>query len=386
MDLDLGRLKQLEEAEEELRRRRERGKLAQRAFRKRQAKASQDKRGEAQQLKAAIGDIVRVACSDDRPELLRAVAEAARVAGFDTRRAADDSSEQDREQIPKSPSSLLPLSSNTRSANEALRNRTGSGTEILQGPTSSDSGWELGGQMAAVMKPRAILGNISPRADYGLWFDTTRYVRMDDPPLEIIPYLGKGKSTFAGHVFWACGEYMLSLCRIVDSNAHTNPQVAREATEKVWSMVQHSPPLHNLRYVRALAEARAEFRERGYVVGDNPAGEVDSGKIIQELVAADYKSRGEDPSGWMATPDLESYLRRRLSQESYGHLESVLGLMDANQPDCPLSELVRSLIQELAESFICFGDGPRWNAARVSAIFSRKIQNRYGEISGQSAM
>lgn len=32
--------------------------------------------------------------------------------------------------------------------------------------------------------------------------------------------------------------------------------------------------------------------------------------------------------------------------------------------------LLRLLIQNLAESFVCFGDGPRWRADRVAALFT----------------
>ncbi|KAI4859536.1 hypothetical protein F4820DRAFT_157677 [Hypoxylon rubiginosum] len=377
--MDTERLKQLEKAEEELRRRRERGRLAQRAFRKRQGKVPQDKRDETQRLKAAIGEIIRVASCDDRPELLRVIADAAVVAGLDTRMVADGSNGEDREQTSTDPSSPLPVSRNTKFSDGVLSIETRTDSQTSHDPADSESGWELESQMAALQKPRMILGRISPRLDYGLWFDTNRYVRIDDPPSDIVPYLGEGKSTFAGHIFWACGEYLLGLCRSVESNESANPRAAREATEKIWNMVQHSPPLHNVRYIRALAEARAEFRDRGYIEGNNPAGEVDSAKNIQNLVAADYESRGEDTTGWLTPPGVEIYLRKRMSQESFKHFEYLLQLVDSHH-DCPLIELVRSLVQDLATSYICFGDGPRWHPDRISAIFSRKFQDAPAEI------
>ncbi|KAI1767872.1 hypothetical protein GGR53DRAFT_49456 [Hypoxylon sp. FL1150] len=375
------RLKQLEEAEEQLRRRRERGRLAQRAFRKRQGQAPQDKRNETQRLKAAIGEIVRVACSDDRPELLHVITEAAAVAGLDTRGYGNG--EEDKELTVANPTSPLPVSRNTNFTNEALPTKIGSDSPLQNSHDSANgrANWKLDNQMAALQEHRMILGHTSPRLDYGLWFDTSRYIRLNDPPQDLVPYLGKAKDKFASRIFWACGDYLLSLCRSIESNTSRNPRAAREATEKIWSMVQHSPPLHNVRYIRALAEARAEFRDRGYIEGNNPAGEVDSAKNLQNLVTEDYESRGEDATtGWLTPPDVERYLRNRMSQESFKHFELVLELMDTVQEECPLTALVRSLIQDLGSSFICFGDGPRWQPERVSAIFSGKIQNESVEV------
>lgn len=277
------------------------------------------------------------------------------------------------------PASPLLESNSANSANGTVSTEIQrADSQASQNPDSNQSSeecWKLNNQMAALQERRMILGRTSPRLDYGLWFDTSRYIRLNDPPLDLLPYLGKGKTTFAGHIFWACGEYLLGLCRSVESNTSKNPRAAREATEKIWSMVQHSPPLHNVRYIRALAEARAEFRDRGYIEGANPAGEVDSAKNLQNLVAEDYESRGEDAAGWLTPPDVERYLRNRMSQESFEHLERVLALLDQAYEECPLSLLIRSLIQELARSFVCFGDGPRWQPERVSAIFSGKFQN-----------
>jgi hypothetical protein len=42
-----------------------------------------------------------------------------------------------------------------------------------------------------------------------------------------------------------------------------------------------------------------------------------------------------------------------------------------SDPEVP--KIVRLLLKNLAESYICFGDGPRWRADRVYALFSDKI-------------
>lgn len=56
---------------------------------------------------------------------------------------------------------------------------------------------------------------LSPRLDYGLWFEGTSFMRLVDPPLDIVPYLGAGMYTLAGRINWACTEYLVGVCRRV---------------------------------------------------------------------------------------------------------------------------------------------------------------------------
>lgn len=309
---------------------------------------------------------------DDRPELLWAITEAAEVAGLDTQNFSENNNAMDEGKISTTrPSQSLPITK------DATRKKEASAVEEITVTQDSSISSNCRAHTAAFVEKRLDLRRASPRLEHGLWFDTYRYMRIDSPPLDIVPYLGKGRSTFPGRLFWACGEHMLDLCRTIESHEHVNPRVAREATQRIWNMVHHSPPLHNVRYIRALAEARIEYRDRGYIEGNNPAGEVDSAQNLQNLVVADYESRGEDKTVWLSPEDVEAHLRKRMSGESYKNFQYVLQLWDSNQDQCrcPLTDLVQSLIQNLARSCTCFGDGPRWRADRISAILSGSIQS-----------
>ncbi|KAI1377160.1 hypothetical protein F4677DRAFT_444964 [Hypoxylon crocopeplum] len=372
--MDSERLKQLEKAEEELQRRRERGKLAQRAFRKRQSKASRDKRDETQKLKAAIEEIVRAAGHNDHPELLRAIREAAETAGLDAQPLLVNDSGGDTEDSTiarTSPPLPEPRDLVSVSGNSPLR--TTDTPQEMAIPNIQTECW-LNDRAQTPPETGVALGWMSPRLDYGLWFDTCRFVRTEEPPQDIVPYLGKGKNTFAGRLFWTCVDYLLKLCRKAESYERTNPRLAKEVKEKIWSMIQHSPPLHNVRYILALAEARLEFRDRGYIEGDNPAGDSDSAKLLFGHVIADYTSRGEDTTVWLSPIEVECELRRRLSHSSFSHLEHALQLWDTNQGKGPLAEVVEPLIQRLVCNSICFGDGPRWRIDHVSAILNGNIK------------
>ncbi|KAI2464242.1 hypothetical protein F4781DRAFT_82375 [Annulohypoxylon bovei var. microspora] len=375
-----GRLKHLENAEEELRRRRERGRLAQRAFRKRQSnKVSKSESNETQKilkLKAAIEEIVRVTRSDDRPELVRAVRDAAELSGSDLRRSIEISGGRDEDgKATAGPSHSLPNTENLAPMNETRPTGSMSTTQETFVHHESWADLRLNNQKPTSFETRMDLERVKPRSDYGLWFDTSRFLRINDPPLDIVPYLGKGMKTFAGRLFWNSGEHLLDLYRKAEAYVKTNPPVAREANEGIWNMVQHSPPLHNIRYIIALAEARREFRDRGYIEGNNPAGEADSGELLNEHVLADYRSRGDDATIWLSPEGVEIELRGRMSGGLYRRLESVLEVWDLNQAGDPLAKVVQSLVHTLSKSCICFGNGPRWRADRVAALFNGSVQN-----------
>ncbi|KAI1455449.1 hypothetical protein F4805DRAFT_273736 [Annulohypoxylon moriforme] len=379
--MDSERLKELEDAEEELRRRRERGKLAQRAFRKRQSnKVSKDKRNETEtsrRLRKAIEGIMKVARSDDRPELLRAIREAAEATGSDMRRLSEASNRRDEDGTATTESSCS--SSNIGNYVPASGIQSTGTTDTTQGNTQRTFAWQ---ESWADLRPNSqkstsfgmglALERVKPRLDYGLWFDAGRFLRIDSPPLDIVPYLGEGMKTFAGRLFWNCGEYLLDQCRRAEAYSNTNPLVAREARQRIWNMVQHSPPLHNTRYIIALAEARREYRDRGYIEGNNPAGEADSAELLNEHVLADYERRGDNAAIWLSPSGVENELRELMSDELYGRLERVLENWDLSDP---LAEMIQSIIQIMSSSYICFGNGPRWRADRVAAIFNGSAQS-----------
>ncbi|KAI1390574.1 uncharacterized protein F4822DRAFT_154905 [Hypoxylon trugodes] len=370
--MDSDRLKQLEKAEAELHRRRERGRLAQRAFRKRHGKATQDKHTETQKLKAAIEEIVRVVRRDDRPELIRAVREAAEMTGSDVQISDDSPGTTERATMRPA----LPLH-NLGDLVPLIADPPPGLTASTQGKVAFKNNWlnwNLNYPVSTTSGAKLDSAQTSTRPGYGNWFETDRYIRNDSPPLDIIPYLGTGMTTFAGRLFWASGEYLLHLCWQAEANEKINPRVAREANERIWNMIRHSQPLHNVRYIIALAEARREFRDRGFIEGNNPAGEADSGCLLNEHVVADYKARGEDPAGWLSPIAVEQELRKRLSQESYKQFETALERWGSNEAEGPVAEVVQSLIQNLVTSFVCFGDGPRWHTDFVAALFGGHVR------------
>ncbi|KAI1747649.1 hypothetical protein F4782DRAFT_520292 [Xylaria castorea] len=386
-------------AEEELRRRRERGRQSQARFRKRQAQSARETQAENERFRAAIADIVNVAGGgggSDRPgpNLLNAIRAAADVAGVD----ASALEEGNVVAVVNRGAAVhtLPMtrgsdSFTTNTPPRVSENRSASpGNRPRGGPWRSSS--------ASTSQSS---GRLSPRLDYGIWVDSRRATKVFTPPHEIVPFLGPGRWTFAGQLYWACADYMISLCRLVTSPHTPTPWFGdpsrcpkpREAEDRVWDLLQHSPPLRSVGLAQALAESQRAYRDKGWIPGDSPVapcggeGE-DIGTLLRKEVEADYAARGHDLSAWMTISQLEGHMRRQLGAAAFERLErATVAIAVTNSPtvkavdngevvavhDEEVRAITRVLIRNLAESYTCFGDGPRWKADSISILFTEKM-------------
>ncbi|KAF2970724.1 hypothetical protein GQX73_g2771 [Xylaria multiplex] len=371
-------------ADEELRRRRERGKLSQARFRKRQAQASQETRQENERMRTAIAAIVRATqCGSDRSSLLRAVRAAADVAGVDASGLDDGHRDEENTPEPGEREAVIRTSTEIEGGNDP------SGASAPQ-TRREDSAYSVNQIRGHASRPFSAntasppSGRLSPRLDYGIWVDARRAVAVSKPPTEIIPFLGAGQYTFSGRLYWACTDYLISLCRVVTAphspspwftcQSGGHPPSPGEAESRLWKLLQHSPPVPSVRMAQALAEAQQEYRDRGYIDGDSPACNPEIGTEIRQQIEATYRAHGRDLSVWMTLAELEMHVRRQLGVEAFARLESTITASCITPPpkavDQDVRAIVRLLIKNLAESYTCFGDGPRWRVDSISALFS----------------
>ncbi|KAI1260439.1 hypothetical protein F5Y18DRAFT_253278 [Xylariaceae sp. FL1019] len=363
-------------AEQELRRRRERGRLSQARFRKRQAQVSNEMRDENQRLKDAIAQIVNKTRQSDRPALIEAVRAAAGIAGVDAATSGKELEDTDgvanlvtmnNGRVAQESNEILPLHSMRRNAKGARAH--GSAVRLTADASPAE-----------ISLP---LGPLSPRLDYGIWLDSTRAVNICKPPQQIEAYIGEGQHTFAGQLYWACADYMLELCRIVTMPYAPSPWFrdapstrpdAREAEERVFQRLRHSPRLANVRLAQALVEAHTEFRDHGYVLGDSILA-ADPSQRLAEAVEQDFAARSEEMESWLDVPKIESYLRRQLGAEAFSRLNKFMvrqatacPLEHTQELDLEAHKIIKLLIKNLAERYTCFGNGPRWPAECVAVM------------------
>ncbi|KAH6655382.1 hypothetical protein BKA67DRAFT_235138 [Truncatella angustata] len=308
----------MENAEQELKRRRERGRVAQAALRKRQAKAAQEIQHENGQLREALSAITNVACRDDRSDLLAVIRQAADASGIDT--------------------SHLELSNSSSSKGE------------------SETDYANHGSKPVFKATRCMM-----------WLNPMRYMRINDPPEDIIPYLGPAANTLAGKLFWAVLEHAISNCHHVHhptahGTLHRNPSFKR--------MVEHTTALGDVSddFMRAMIEARLEYRKLGFISAEYAsAAEPDAGRVMRRKVVEDYMKRGENADVWLNPMAVEARAREILGSHGFTKLKHAAESPNNNAQHTILSSAVNKLI----EHYMCFGDGPRWNIEVVDGTFTK---------------
>ncbi|KAL9941932.1 hypothetical protein D7B24_009396 [Verticillium nonalfalfae] len=172
-------------------RRKERGRLAQAAFRRRQIDTIARLRASNQEMQDAIARLARIASGVDNRELAEAARDAQKAAGFD--KTDDDSAAK------------------TRRTTQVAR--LGQGAAERQGPAwrSGTPDAEEDGIRGA---RRAIpsyyrTGRMSPRLGFGLWLEPAR-LHVVYPPVDIMPYLQE-KTSLSNVLFWASLSYGFKL-------------------------------------------------------------------------------------------------------------------------------------------------------------------------------
>lgn len=210
-------------------RRRECGKMAQRKFCNRQKDAIQKLHNENAQLKRIIAKLSRACDRRSLSQMLHLLDDAARVAGVDT----SNPSTANAEFLVKPPPIEL---------------ATG-----LDGMRENGAGdWPGESEDLPLFSERITSGKIpSLRFDYAFLFDSARLARVVTTLVDIVPYLGSGLNTFAGRLHWAC----ISLCHEMCNNCTSSPILGPRSQPNLLQMLQHSHPLHNIRYIGAIGSS-----------------------------------------------------------------------------------------------------------------------------------
>ncbi|KAK1981142.1 hypothetical protein LZ30DRAFT_96938 [Colletotrichum cereale] len=315
-------------------RRRARGVIAQREYRKRHASKVQTLQEENQKLKDAIAEIHRASrgCASITDDLSAALSKARDLAGIsDALAAADGDTELDgAEQVARSPPAQP--------------------APLTPSPPVADILTLLGSSPGH--GPRG--GKLSPRLDYGLWLETDRLVRVMDPPTDILPYIGEGKRTMAGFMFWSTVDYTINLW---------NARTAQPATEQLDRIFSHSRHTAEREYIVSMAQARLDYKRKGYMF--RTLSEQFDRNVMADLyerARRDFETQGLPPRYWKTPEEVAGNLLGQLTPEEKARFQAVLEGRGAPADE----ERMRGISTWLVQNFACFGDGPRWSNIGVS--------------------
>ncbi|CAG9983970.1 unnamed protein product [Clonostachys byssicola] len=303
-------------------RRRERGRQAQAAFRKRQAHASQKLKDHNRDLKDKIEKVVNATHGDERPELLDAIASLAHSVDVDITRLTH------------------------------MKRGYQSSQEIIINPKTRDFMYESGDPGRYDVPPSTFPQR---RVDYGVWLDPLHYTKVSLPPEDIVPYLGPGANTFAGRLFWFIMEHGHSKC----DYPHPDQAMMRKR------VLGHAKAMDGIRppFIKAMVEARIQYKQTGEICHENAAaGESDLATAVCGQVLEEYQATGRDPTLWLSCLSTETHVRSMVGD---GIFDSTDGLSGSETGPFHHS-LLEGIQCRLYDTFVCFGDGPRWTTDIVN--------------------
>ncbi|KAK9775609.1 hypothetical protein SCAR479_07716 [Seiridium cardinale] len=349
----------MEDAEQELKRRRERGRIAQAEFRKRQVKAAQETQHENERLREALISIARIARPDDRAELVAVIKKAAGASGINV------------EHLEQTNTQSVSYKENPPSNEQALDPRLANYSESFDSkPSTSLSMNSAQKQVAVARQPEQSSKPAFKAPRCMMWLNPMRFMRIDDPPEDIIPFLGPGSQTLAGKLFWTVMEHARSECHHAHElktpeDCNQNPCFRR--------MIDHSMATRSIShgFMKAMAEARLEYRQLGYISSEYAsAADADTGAVMKRRVLEDYMMRGQDASIWLNPFAVEARARTVLGPRGFTMFENAT----RSPENSPLHTLLATAIETLIASFVCFGDGPRWSIQVVDKTFSQWLE------------
>ncbi|CAJ2504905.1 Uu.00g122990.m01.CDS01 [Anthostomella pinea] len=359
-------------ADDSLRRRRERGRRSQAGFRKRQAESYQQMREENERLKSAIEKLVSSMRGDEDPELLETICDVAEAAGIEAAHRPTTQSDmvqlRPRHVDPRSQGKVL-MTAPRGDEDITITAATGEYTvraadELPAATTITDNADSpLSSPSSSPPTTTTSTSTSPPLLTCGIWFDHLHYMRITIPPDDILPYLGAGAQTFAGVLFWSLMD--LAQKGFVSDDAaaaRTNAVVVRRGLGHAEATAGWE-----VRHVRAMVESRQEYKRTGSISPRYAAvAEPDLGIAVRDAISAEYRGRGLDPDRFVSTLGVEKRVRGMVGGRTFAVLEAAArGGVDPAL--CRLFE--RDVKGRLYETAICFGDGPRWSVDIVDGIF-----------------
>ncbi|KAI5461700.1 hypothetical protein BGZ63DRAFT_386455 [Mariannaea sp. PMI_226] len=323
---------------------RERGKLAQREYRKRHASRFQSLKDENARLKDAIRKLCKAASGDGNlgMELSTALSEAATVAGL----------ANDEHPTPGGASS----------------DRCEEDSSVHSWPSMDTS--DTSDDQVSVSESCSEIVSVAPKSQQMLpssglrppiWQVADRVIRIYNAPADVTPYLGDGFFTFSGCLYWATIYYAVYLWR----KANRLPHADHSYDNRLDRMFNHKKRLNDRDFLMSVAQARVESKKRGlverYCGEDLPA---DNWKqvLVYNRAKQQYEEREDTIRWWKSAKEVESYVLPHLSQEEIAHLQQIL----EGRGSAEALEMFAPLFEKLVRSFVCFKEGPRWNIVHVS--------------------
>lgn len=331
--------------------RRERGRIAQSRFRKRQACAKRDLEAENRQLKEALCLIAQAAVGNDIFHNTT-IQDAFAIAGIEL---GSRPGHRSHAQITRTPSYI-------------------EDTAILYPPSLPARLW------------RRSRDRDRPR----LLPDPYQYLAKTTPPPDMLPFVGQGAYTFGGHIFWSVIEKSLYAIRDLDllEPASTPKSLVtmrpRFGYHRIAERVTQET-IPRITFLAALSEAQREYEDGMQDRLDDEwsrppepqaePGQTTSSEWYSTLVEREKKSY--EQSGrcmFLSIQDVEQRIRLVVGDNIFAVLTkaAVAGMGTTASKN---NVVTGSLVTLLSDTFVCFGEGPRWESKLLDELLNEWVSS-----------
>lgn len=313
--------------------RRERGRLAQRAFRQRQIDTIRELRRENLALREAVSAICN-AVPRGRSTLDNAIRHAQQLIDAHPSEASPITSEADRIQFG--------ANSHSEQSIQHLTGHNGVENSHQHGPNEQS-------EPPLWVHPGVFPGNPP--------FDADRHITITGAPPDIIPYLGAAAYSVAGQIHWVTMAYSYSAIKALRS---TNPPPeARGYATKIFGEVLRRVTVDGL---FEILHGRLMYRRNGFMTGhEHPARDPSLGRALMLSV---IEQCAPTPKWcYLTSFNVADRLSKLLGSEFTRFEETLSGKSSERR-----SGIMRKFMRELASAAFCYGDGPRWSPENVASI------------------
>ncbi|KAI1387631.1 uncharacterized protein F4822DRAFT_289047 [Hypoxylon trugodes] len=374
--------------------RRERGKLAQRAFRQRQIDTIRKLEGENERLREAIGTISDATRRGDTA-LHSAISNARRVAGLpivelekrpsapavtrsDNSGWSSSTSNDDAAPVSSPDDDMFELLASSYVASEPVDDWSQPSYPIAAGNTETfitpaeletfENSTVGNDTIVCASNPAYDTEAFNPMGALTTCFEPDRAIHVSVPPADIVPYMGRGAYTLAGQIYWTSLAFGFQALRAF-VNSSAPPPAAADIVSDIFVHSQKRIALPRIMY---LMHARLSFRRYGYFhlmsaehwdevkYFLNPAAPIE----MKKMLAVELSKIGLHKDDFLSPFDIEVRLRERF-RDDYSLLEAALKGQAADEAHVVC---MRQLMQITARNSICFGDGPRWRPSCIDKL------------------
>ena len=217
--------------------------------------------------------------------------------------------------------------------------------------------------------------------------DPFQYLAANTPPPDMLPYLGNGAYCFAGRIFWAVLEMTMDslyeLCFLEPADPGLKPFVTIKPRSGFHRVVERLDPTtpSRITYLSALNEAQITEAEStkpgnstiGSLATDNGDKIVRSSWWLSQLIERERVYYETTDRGLLLTlADVEKRVRHIVGDDVFAVLSrAAIDSMQKEESDKTGGVLLGGLLLGLGETFMCFGNGPCWNARDFDGVLRK---------------